>query len=126
MRLKDIVEKLKPVYGLTSLVAAFGSCSHETIQNIESAENSLEEARKKLKAYQEAQDNCRSDAAYWGHQSSISYWKMICDLLEAATLKGPDNLPDVPSPDIETGFVMDVQSRMEGFGRKVLELSRKL
>lgn len=116
MKLSDALSRLRPIVGLTSLIGAPNSISVERA----GTGTALAEAQNKLAAAKAAQDACRSDAAYWGYEGQVAFWRCVVDLLKAAEITGPDNLPDVNLPDLEGGIVMDLCGRLEGFGRTVL------
>lgn len=114
MNLKDAFKPIAPVIGLTSLIGAPGS-----IAGCPPKVPTLVEARDHLKAVKEAQDRCTSDAAYWGYAGQIGFWATAVDILEAAEITGPDNLPDVDPPDLKNCLVMDAIGRMKNYGAAI-------
>lgn len=125
MKLADALNKLSgPTRGFTSVIAAtLGGGELKSVSGGKRAEESLPEAREKLAHFQQAQRDCKSDAAYWGYMGDVSYWTAVIALLEAAEITGPDQLPDVQFDD-RPGVVMDMCARQERFGLEVLRLAR--
>lgn len=121
MRLDDVMNTIRPVVGRTSLIGA-----PDSVDPIGASPGTLtlEGAREKLAAVKEAQDSARSDAAYWGYEGQRAYWACVESLLEAAEITGPDNLPDVPIPDVSAHVVMDAAFHLENFGAEVLKRAR--
>jgi len=105
--------------GVSSLIGA-----PESVRTQGVAAVTLDQARAQLALVLEAQDRCTSDHAYWGHEGQRAYWVAVVDVLTAAAITGPDDLPDVELPS-GGGIVMDSCSRLEAFGRQVLELARQ-
>lgn len=113
MKLSHVLGQLEPVVGLTSLIAAPESIGTAArgIPNLGAARDHLTRARS-------AQAACKSDAAYWGYVGQIAYWRTVVNLLLAAEITGPGDLPDVPLPE-RGGVVMDMASDLENFGVRV-------
>lgn len=136
MKLVNVLMNLRPPIGLTSAIhaergdaeARSGVASVADILRLQaSASGSFQElldrSRAELKRLEMAQRNCKSDAAHWSYQGSISFWKCAIDLQEAAALVGPDNLPEVQIPD-GAGVLIDLCAQMERFGKEVLEQAK--
>lgn len=123
MKLTEALSKIHAPKGMTTVIAAVMSGDFKPIRDQSAVGVGLEEARSNLAKVKEMQSNCGSDWAWWGYEGDVAYWSCVISLLEAAELVGPDNLPDVEAPSTD-GVVMDVQSNVEGFGRKVLQLAK--
>ena len=117
MRFDDVMEKLAPVVGLTSLIGAPESVRSGGAKGVEVT---LGGAREALAHASHQQNNARSDAAYWGYQGQVSYWRAVVSLLEATEITGRDHLPDVPMPDLSNRVVMDATYLMEQWAESVL------
>lgn len=117
LKLDDVLSKLAPVVGLTSLVYAPESIR---TNQIDTQRITLGGAYEALAHTEERQKNCGSDAAYWGWEGQRAYWQAVVYLLEAAAITGPDSLPDVALPDLSNKVVMDAAYYMEKFGKEVL------
>ena len=124
MKLTDALSKFGPVRGMTSMIAGLLSADPGPIGGGVRVSEGLSEARAKLAQYQKLQNECQSDWAYWGYQGDISYWSAVADLLEAAEITGPDNLPDIHYDD-RPGVVMDMCGRQEDFGKAVLAAAKR-
>jgi len=125
MKLSDALRDFGPCRGQTSVIAALlGGGDVKSVTGEPRKGESLKEARAQLARYEEAQEACRSDAAWWGYMGDISYWRAVISLLEAAELVGADNLPDLPYT-VQGGFVMDICSRQESWGKEVLEAAKR-
>lgn len=118
MKFNDVMEKLTPVVGLTSFIGAPGSVRS---RGAEGEQVTLGGAHEALAHVQQQQNDAQSDAAYWGYQGQVSYWRAVVSLLEAAELTGRDNLPDI-EPDFLDGnyVVMDLCHHMETWAKRVL------
>ena len=84
MKLEWVLERIAPVVGFSSWIGAPESVASRGLAQAPS----LEVARKRLAEVKKAQDECRSDYAYWGYAGQKAYWKCLVDLLEAAALVG--------------------------------------
>lgn len=115
MELAGVLEHLSPIVGLSSAIGAPESVSGAGLTGIPT----LEQAKARLSHFQERQDTCTSDYAYWGYAGQVSFWKVVVNLLDAAALVGPEHLPDVPLP-ARDGVVMDNMAALERFGAEVL------
>lgn len=123
MKLSEALSKIHAPKGVTSIVAGAMSGDFDSIRHQNAAGVSLESARAKLRAAEEAQNKATSDWAYWGYAGDVAYWQCAVSLLEAAEICGADNLPDVPMPKLE-GVVMDVQYEVARWGAAVLAKAR--
>lgn len=114
--------------GLTSLIAAPSSVDTgaKDPQALTAAgvEAGLAHATEKVMLLKHERDVCGSDAAYWGYAGQVSYWEAVRNIFEAATLVGPDNLPDIPAPK-NAGVVMDIMAQQERYGQSVLSSARR-
>lgn len=121
MNLKQALEPIAPVVGLSSLIGAPGSISTEKAVDID-----LQGAIKKLTEIEDAQKKCGSDYAYWGYEGQRAYWSATVDILHAAELVGNDNLPDVPPPDTDGKVVMDACWYIQKYGKDILEKAEEM
>ena len=124
MNVDEALSRIHAPKGQTSIIAGLMSGDTDSIQSQNAVGASLETARRKLEDVKTAQRNCGSDWAYWGYEGDIAYWSAVVLILEAAELVGADSLPDVDAPRTD-GVVMDVCSRVQGFGREVLRLAKE-
>jgi hypothetical protein len=124
MHVKDVVAKIGPVVGASSMIAALLGGDVSSVNGKQQTEGSLADAKKHLAQLIHAQNTCQSDYAYWGYMGQISYWRAIVDILTAADLVGADNLADVPYDDSPT-IVMDACSRIENYGKAVLSQAKE-
>lgn len=137
MKLGDALIQLAPPVGTTSLLAAmFGDGSaaaglkaliepQRTLPTTrEDAAIALAGARDELARQEKGQTEATSDAGYWAYQGAISYWKCVADILEAATITGPDSLPDVAIPS-GGGVLMDLCAQLERFGKTVVTKAKE-
>lgn len=122
MRLNDVVGKLAPVVGLSSMIGAPGSVR---LGQIDPDRITLGGAHEALANVKNLQDNCGSDYAYWGYEGQRAYWQAVVYLFEAAKITGPDELPDVAFPDLSNKVVMDAAFYIERFGKEVLAAAQK-
>lgn len=118
MKLDDVLSKLAPVVGYTSMIAAPHSVR---IDQPDPKRITLGGAYEALAHVQDRQKNAGSDAAYWGYEGQRGYWQAVVYLFEAAKITGTDNLPNVVIPDLSNKVVMDAAYHMEQFGKQVLE-----
>lgn len=118
MKLSDVMDRLAPVVGLSSAIGAPGSVRTTGARANQVTLGGAAEALAHAEASQQA---ARSDAAYWGYQGQVSYWRAVVNLLKAAEITGPDDLPDI-EPDFlgRTQVVMDACSSMERWSEQVL------
>ena len=123
MRLDDVLNRLAPVAGLTSMAAAPESVRTD---QIDSNRITLGGAYEALAHVQDQQNNCGSDAAYWGYEGQRAYWQAVVYLLEAAKITGADSLPDMQIPDLSNRVVMDAAFYMQQFGEQVLKAAQKI
>lgn len=125
MTLKTVLSELKPVRGMSSVIAVLfaGGDPASVSGDPATLQTSRETAEAELAKYRHAMDTCTSDAAYWGYLGSVEYWQMVVNVLKASELVGPDNLPDVPLPPRD-GLVMDLCAKQAKFGSDVLRLSQ--
>jgi hypothetical protein len=121
VRLDYVMDQLRPVVGLTSVLAASASVRFEGAR---ADQVTLGGAREALAQVEHAQQDAGSDAAYWGYQGQVSYWRAVVSLLDAAELTGPDHLPDVAMPDLSNKVVMDASYEMEKWAKRVLEMAQ--
>jgi len=123
MTVQDAIGNIHAPKGMTSLIAGVMSGDFDPIQNQDAVGASLAIAQEKLGAVKKAQLNCKSDWAYWGYQGDISYWTAVVDILKAAEITGPQSLPYIEKPELN-GVVMDVCSKVEAYGKNVLEAAK--
>lgn len=118
MKLSEALSKIYPAQGATTLMAALLSGDGKSIKSPDIIGKGIEQLEAELKKAEEDQNNCGSDWAYWGYEGTISYLKSAIWILMAADIVGENNLADVPEIN-RSGVVMDVQGRVEDFGRKI-------
>lgn len=121
MKLNDVLSRLAPVVGLTSMIGAPDSVR---LGQIDPNHITFGGAHEALANIKDLQDNCGSDAAYWGYEGQRAYWQTAVYLFEAAKITSPENLPDVALPDLSNTVVMDACYHMEQFGKQVLEAAQ--
>ncbi len=119
MTVEEVFNSIAPIVGITSMIGAPSSVGGRA-----SAVPTLAAAREQYAKVKVLQDEATNDVSYWGYAGQVSYWKALCDVLEAAALVGPDSLPDVPLPTGQ-GVVMDSMAELERFGSKVLRLAQE-
>lgn len=118
MKLDEIMRKLEPVVGISS---AIGAPDSVRLGGADADRVSLGGAREALAHAEHMQAEAKSDAAYWGYQGQVSYWRAVVNLYEAAELVGPDNLPDIEPTFIGGNYVvMDLCHHMETWAKSVL------
>lgn len=123
MKAKEALESVWPVKGMTTMISGILSRDWDSIRGPgEEATSSLLQVEAALERANDAQANCKSDAAYWGYMGDISYLRATRDILKAIEICG-DDLPDVPKPNRD-GVVMDLCSQIERFGSKILRLAK--
>lgn len=118
--LQQALECIHAPKGVTSIIAAVATGDFDPIQIPDAVGVSLQAASEQLMLATERQNNSQSDWAYWGYAGDIAYWRAVVNILRAAEITGPDNLPDVPPPDLENKVVMDACAEVERFGARVL------
>jgi hypothetical protein len=118
MKLKDALKKIYPAQGMTTVISALMTKDFSSIKEIDIIGKGLKQLEKELEETKKAQNNCGSDWAYWGYEGTISYLNSAIYILKASDIVGPDNLSDVEEPS-KDGVVMDVQSNIEQFGKKI-------
>lgn len=69
-------------------------------------------------------DECKSDWSYWSILGDLEYWKSVRDILEAASITGEDNLPNVEYKPTNS-VVMDEIANTRRFGESVLRLAKE-
>lgn len=117
MKLSDVMDRLAPAVGLSSLIGAPESVRAEGAQ---AEQVTLGGAREALAHAEHMQAGALSDYAYWGYQGQVSYWRAVVSLLEAAEITGPDNLPEIAPTFLDGNHVvMDLCHHMETWARSV-------
>jgi hypothetical protein len=116
MDFDDVMSRLEPIVGLSSLI---GAPSSVRIGAVPGGAVTLGGAYEALAHAEHQQKGSTSDYAYWGWQGQVSFWRTVVSLLEAAEVTGRDHLPDVPFPDLDGKVVMDACSYMEEWGKEV-------
>jgi len=86
---------------------------------------SLEEAEEHLAIATKATESAKSDLGYWSNLGVQTGWQVAVNLLKAAQITGPDNLPDIPPPDSEGHVVMDAQGMVTDWSWRVLAEARQ-
>jgi len=125
VKLHDVITSIRAPKGVSTIIAAFVEKDFDSVQAQNAVGMSRKQAEENLKKSIHLKEHCTSDWAYWGYAGDVAYWKTAVNLLRAAELVGPDNLPDVPIPDM-AGVVMDVQWKLEQFGEQVLKQAQEL
>jgi hypothetical protein len=90
----------------------------------EKLQASLALANTKLNEFKEALEHAPNDMVFYGFLGDIAYWETIINLLRAAQLVWPYNLPNVPLPSLE-GLTMDLPTIVKKYGEEVLRLAQK-
>lgn len=124
MNVNDALNSIHAPKGLTSVIDGLMGGDIDSIQNQNGIGKSLEEAQRMLKRAQDAQQACKSDAAYWGYMGDISYWQAVVDILTAADLVGAESLPDIDKPNLSGCVVMDACSKVQKFGDDILAAAK--
>src|SRR5438105_143504 len=107
MNLQDAIKAIHSPKGFTSVIEALlGGGDARSIEDQNALGKGRADAEAALAKAQKAQNECKSDAAYWGYMGDVCYWRAVVNIIKAAELVGPDNLPDVPLPQWG-GVVMD-------------------
>jgi len=122
MKLSEVLPQMYAPKGKATVMQALLSANFNPVQEQNAIGKSLTEAKEQLRHYENLQANATSDWAWWGYAGDVVYWDCVVNLLKAAEITGPDNLPFVPFPNMD-GVVMDVQSRLQKWGRQVYNLA---
>ena len=125
MTVDEALAKIHAPKGLTSMIAGVMSGDFAPIQDQNAEGSSLTLAMAELERAQRAQVNAKSDWAFWGYQGDVSYWRAVVSILEAAEITGPNDLPDIEGPDLTNCVVMDACSKVESFGKAILEQAKQ-
>lgn len=125
MELSKAINSIHSPKGVTTFIDALTNGDFGPIDAQNATGIGIVEAKQKLEGYLDAQRNCKSDAAYWGYMGDISYWRAVVDILEASEITGPESLPDINPPDLLGCAVMDACSRVEKFGKAILEAAKE-
>lgn len=123
----NVTEALSLIHapkGVTTIIGAAQTGDFAPILRQDASDTPLTTAREKLARVREQQRRCSSDWAYWGYAGDVAYWSAAVAILEAAEIVGPENLPDVPAPQLEGRVVMDACSEVRRFGGEVLRLAK--
>lgn len=119
MKLEDALSKINPPKTLGSLInSTLGY--NEIIQHESPAGKTLEEAHAHRDMAIDRMANSNSESEYWNYQGELSAWQAACDVLEAAELVGPDNLPDITYPKKLGPDITSACAQLEGWGQNVL------
>lgn len=121
MNLEEALEPLKPVMGMSSVIAGLMSGDFDPLDDRPMTDLDPAAVEAKLKRTQQEQAECQSDWAYWGYEGQIAYLTALRDILEAFKL-----VSEVPYVEPPGGFVvMDVYSQQERYGREILRLAKE-
>lgn len=124
MKLSEALSAIHPVMGASSVIAAlFGAADPSSVSDKKATDN-IAEVAARIEEVKNRQDNCQSDAAWWGYEGQLSYLKAVYDVLTAAELVGKDNLPDVDPPR-QDGIVMDIYYQQEQYGKEILRRAQE-
>jgi len=126
MRLETAINSIHAPQGVTTLISGLLSGDFDSVFHKDAVGKSLGEVEDMLAGVRRQQRDCASDAAWWGYNGEIAYLAAVRDLLKAAEITGPDNLPDVDIPDLSAGIVMDLQAKVTRFGAEVLKQAKAL
>ena len=124
MTLQDALSGFRAVKGVSSAIGGILNGDFSVLGNPDGTGKALSEAKAELAKAEQALRNVQSDYAYWAVLGDVTYWRTVCNLMEAADLCGPDALPDVAFPPND-GIVMDLLAKQERFGNEVLRLARE-
>ena len=125
MKLSDVLDNLCAPKGLTSIISGVMSDDFSVLPKKQDTTGGLQMAKDKVVAYQKQLDECKSDWSYWSILSDLEYWKCMVNVLEAADITGPDNLPDVPFPNLEGKVVMDAIYENTKFGAAIFAKAKQ-
>lgn len=124
MKLKEAIESIHAPKGVTTVIAGVMSGDYSVLEKQNGLDADHETVKAKIKAYTQQLNDCKSDWAYWGILGDLTYWEAIGDILEAAKIVGPDNLPNVAAPELG-GVVMDSIGRVGDFGKEILRRAKQ-
>ena len=124
MDLQTALSQIKGPVGFSSLVAGLMGNDPHGLNRQSPVGATLAEAEAKLEAVRKAQNECKSDYAYWGYEGEVAAWEAAVDVIRAAEIVGPDNLADIPySPG--GGVVMDECAKLSRWGTAILAAAKR-
>lgn len=124
MDVQTALSKIKGPIGFSSLVAGLMGNDPHGLERASPVGATLEQAKAKLQAVQKAQNECKSDYAYWGYEGERSAWEAAVNILTASDLVGADNLADVEYHP-GGGVVMDECAKLTRWSKTVLEAAQR-
>ena len=125
MKVQEAIKLIHAPKGVTSILSGLMTGDYSTLPHAQGLGADLEKARAKVLQTQKAFDACQSDWAYWSILGDLAYWKAIENILTAGAANNGE-VADVPAPQMEGLVVMVAIGRVEEFGKKVLDETRKL
>lgn len=123
MRLAEALSIIHPPQSTTTLMGSVLAGDSGAADNSQAtADVTVEQAEAKLASVTESQNQATSDATWWGWDSQRAYWSCVVNLLKAAAITGPDEMPPVLPPVslVRGGMLMDMNFEMEEWGKAVL------
>lgn len=126
MTVQEAIGNIHAPKGLTSVLNGLMSGDYSVLPHEKGIGADLKTAEENVAKYQKQLAQCTSDWSYWSILGDKAYWEAVRDILEAATIVGPDNLPDVEKPNFEGLVVMDSISRVTTYGRTILSKAHSI
>lgn len=120
MTVHEAINNIHAPKGLTSILAGISTGDFSVLPHKNGLNADYEKAKEMVVKHTKQLNECTSDWSYWSVLGDLSYWEAIQNILEAATIVGENNLPDIPKPDMEGLVVMDSISCVERYGKAIL------
>jgi hypothetical protein len=117
--------KLDDVFGILEPPVSYAAKKHAPgFIGKSVSSTTVSEAQGRIKGLMRIQATATSDAEIEAIVGRITYWRTLIDVLHAADLVGPDNLPDVPVPIQGNADIHKECERLSDFGQSVLRQAK--
>lgn len=123
MKLDKALKMIHAPKGMTSILAGLSTGDFSVLPHQKGLKATMDEVDEKIAQTKEAKKNCTSDWSYWSILSDLVYWETVKNILLAAEITGPQNLPDMKGLK-EGGVVMDAIYNVEQWGISLLKKAR--
>lgn len=125
MTLQKAIDNIHAPKGLTSILSGLMTGDYSVLPHENGIGADHEKAKQEVAKWKQALNECKSDWAYWSILGDLAYWEAIESIYQAAAIVGPDNLPDVPKPNLDGLVVMDCIGKVQQYGNEILNEAKK-
>lgn len=126
MNLRAALINVPSIQSFEAWMWAFGAGCADMMEDQYAVDTDPKTAQAQREYYRKRKEACTgSDIAWIGYKTHEVFWNVVCNIYEAASILGPENLPDIQPPDVGLLSTYEKITRLEQYGQQILKTAKE-